>query len=175
MIKIHAGKYKGQKINITGIDSTRETASMVREAVFNSLYEVDGKVLDLFAGSGSLGITALSMGASFCYFIDNNFKATKNIKDNLDKLKISNYKVINQDYNFFLKNNLEIFDLIFLDPPYDFKEYKRLLIEVRKVLNLGGKIILEVSSKLDDILIDSLGIIKSKKYGNKKIIIYQGL
>ena len=83
MIRIHSGIYRGQTIRRVGIQTTKETASMVREAVFNSLYNIYGNVLDLFAGSGSYGITALSLGAENATFCDNNYKAFSTIKNNL--------------------------------------------------------------------------------------------
>lgn len=172
MIVIHAGKYKSKRIDRVKVKSTKETASMVREAVFNSLFKVHGKVLDLFAGSGSYGITALSLGASEAYFIENNSKAISTINSNLNKLNIK-AKVYKTDYNMFLKRNKVKFDYIFLDPPYDFKSYELLLNNIKPHLNDNSYIILEVDRKSKiDITNNSYEVIKDKNYGSKRIIIF---
>lgn len=175
MIKIHSGIYKGMNINRINIDSTRETASMVREAVFNMVYNINGNILDLFAGSGSYGITALSLGVKFVSFNDSNYKAFKGLNDNINKLKISSlmYETKNLDYSDFLKSTKIKYDYIFLDPPYKFDDYHKLLESVSKVLTDKGVIILEVEKntliKIDDL---DLEITKDKKYGIKRILIY---
>lgn len=171
MLKIHSGIYKGQMIKRVHVNTTKETASMVREAVFNSLFKIEGNVLDLFAGSGSYGITALSLGASEAYFVDSNFKAYKTIKENLNKLKIT-AKVYNKDYQEFLKHNEIKFDYVFLDPPYDFKNYEELLSSLLKHLNKNAKVILEVDKKTNINNNEKYYIIKEKNYGSKKVIIY---
>lgn len=175
MIKIHAGKYKNHYINRVKIKSTRETASLVREAVFNMINVEDKVVLDLFAGSGSYGITALSLGANNCYFIDNNKKAVLTINNNLKKLKINNnYQLYNVDYELFLKRNQTKFDVIFIDPPYNFNNYINLINTIILHLNIKGLIVLEVDNKNNLIEEANLfNIVKNKKYGNKKIIIIE--
>lgn len=173
MLKIHSGKYKGQKIARVHIETTKETASMVREAVFNSLFKIKGNVLDLFAGSGSYGITALSFGASHATFVDNNFKAFKTINNNLDKLNIK-AEVYLSDYENFLNKNKIKYDYIFLDPPYNFTNYENLLNHLIPHLNINAKIILEIDKKTklnNDII--NLPINKEKVYGSKKVIIYE--
>lgn len=171
MIKIHAGKYKNQFINRVKINSTKETASMVREAVFNSLYNINGTVLDLFAGSGSYGITSFSLGAKEVYFVEKNNKAFLTIKNNLNKLNIKG-NLYKGDYKNFLKSNKVKFDYIFLDPPYDFNNYEELLNNVYYHLNSNGHIVLEVF-KNTNIVIDNdkYFINKDKNYGSKRIII----
>ncbi|HHT55714.1 MAG TPA: 16S rRNA (guanine(966)-N(2))-methyltransferase RsmD [Acholeplasma sp.] len=171
MLKIHSGIYKGQTIKRVHVNTTKETASMVREAVFNSLFKIEGNVLDLFAGSGSYGITALSLGAHESFFVDNNIKAYKTIKDNLSKLKI-NAKVYNKDYQDFLKSNKIKFDYIFLDPPYSFNQYEELLTILLEHLNINGKVILEVDKKTSVAENEKYIILKEKNYGSKKVIIY---
>lgn len=173
MIRIHGGKYKGQFINTVPVDSTRETASMVREAVFNSLYQVEGKVLDLFAGSGSYGITALSLGANEAFFIDNNFVAVKTLTENINKLKIENAKIIKTDYQSFLKSNLIKFDLIFLDPPYKFDSYEIIMNNLKNHLNEEARIVLEVNKNTKINEIKGYTLVKEGIYGIKKVLIYK--
>jgi|SRR5690625_3451396 len=172
MIKIHAGKYKGNFINRVKIKTTKETASMVREAVFNSLYNIHGTILDLFAGSGSYGITALSLGASNAYFVENNNRAYNVVKENLKKLDLK-ANVFKCDYKTFLNRNKTKFDFIFLDPPYNFNNYEQLLLDVKNHLNNQSYIILEVD-KRTKINFDKYNneVIKDKNYGSKRIIIF---
>ncbi|VEU80864.1 16S rRNA (guanine(966)-N(2))-methyltransferase RsmD [Haploplasma axanthum] len=174
MIRIHAGKFKGNSIKRVGIDSTRETASMVREAVFNSLYQINGNVLDLFGGSGSYGFTALSLGASELTLVDVNKRACAVLNDNALKLNIlNNVKIYNKDYETFLKINTEKFDLVFLDPPYNFNSYDKLLEKISNQTTKNAKIILETDKKtnIPEAFNDFI-IIKNKTYGIKKIVIY---
>lgn len=171
MIKIHSGKLKGQNINRVLLNTTRETASMVREAVFNSLFNISGNVLDLFAGSGSYGITAYSLGATNVYFIDSNLKAYQTVKSNLAKLKINGY-VYKADYNKFLDKNTIKFDYIFIDPPFDFNKYLELIETLKSHLNKDAKVIIEIDNKTKlEINDENYEIIKEKKYGNKRVII----
>lgn len=175
MIRIHAGAFKGINIKRVKLESTKETASMVREAVFNMLYSISGNCLDLFAGSGSLGITALSLGASSVTFVDSNKKAIKTINDNLLKIK-SSQRVLNQDYLSFLKTNYEKFDLILLDPPYDFNNYEELLNIVSNHTSDHARIVLEIAkntkypTKFNNFILD-----RDKVYGSKRVIIYHNL
>lgn len=174
MIKIHGGKLKGQTIKRPKIETTKETASMVREAVFNSLYNIQGDVLDLFAGSGSYGFTAYSMGASSVVFNEYNKIAFKNLQSNASKLGITNeIELYNLDYNVFLKNNKKSFDYIFLDPPFDFGSYETLLDNVSVYTNMNAHIILEIDKKTEVIeKFKNFIISKNKTYGSKRIIIY---
>lgn len=172
MIRIHAGKYKGVNINRVKIESTKETASMVREAVFNILYHVSGNVLDLFAGSGSYGITALSLGASAATFVDSNNQAVKTINDNLRKINNQGL-VVKSDYQNFLKNNPNKYDLVFLDPPYDFTNYEEIINSLIKNLNKDAKVVLEIFNKTNiDLDLIKIRLVTNKKYGSKKILIF---
>lgn len=125
MLRIIAGKYRHLQINAPDVDSTRPTTDKVREALMSALaFDIVSKdVLDLFAGSGALGLESLSRGASSCYFVDTNLKAYKTIKDNIKSLKISEHtEVFLQDYKSFLNNNKDKkFGVVFLDPPYKMK------------------------------------------------------
>lgn len=123
MIKIIAGKYKGRNLSTPKTELTQPTKSMTRGGVFSSIQnDIVGKIcLDLFAGSGSLGIEALSRGAKAVYFNDINPLAYKCICENLKNLNIDSSFVYNDDYKKILENcrdNGAIFDIIFLDPPY---------------------------------------------------------
>lgn len=174
-MKIHAGKFRNHTINRVKTDTTKETSSIVREAVFNMIGTLKGKALDLFAGSGSYGLTAFSLGCSFVVFTDNNYLAVKTIKENVNKLNISSEtKVLKTDYQMFLNKNIDKFTYIFLDPPYSFKSYETLINNLGNHLTTDGLVILELDNKtnikLEDVKMEA---IKDKKYGIKRVIIFK--
>ena len=120
-MRVISGIYKGRNIQGFDILGTRPTMDRVKESMFAMIQnKIKGKVyLDLFAGSGSLGIEALSNGASKVYFVDNNPEVIKVLQKNLTG--IEGYEVINLDYNKALKSFRDLgikFDGIILDPPY---------------------------------------------------------
>lgn len=177
-MRITGGEFRSLKLKTVPDISTRETSEKIKEAVFNVLGSkvIDSNVLDLFAGSGAYGLEALSRNAKKCMFSDTKLSATKTILANIDTLKVkSKTEVIKNDYkniiNFNLKNNI-LFDIIFLDPPYDKINYIKLLNLVQNILNDNGVIVLELlynTELREEDLID-LEIQKTKKYGNKKIV-----
>ena len=181
-MKIISGVYKGRRLEGFDIEGTRPTMDRVKESLFaiiqNSIK--DAIVLDLFAGSGNLGLEALSNGAKYAYLVDKNKKAISTIKKNLDLLRVSNSIIFNCDYQLALKNFFEKkikFDLIFLDPPYntDYIEKSIKLIEDNNLLNDDGIIVCE-SDAIDKIIYsDVFKKVKEKKYGDKYIVLLQKL
>ena len=177
-MRVISGLYKGRNLKGFDIDGTRPTMDRVKESVFSSIqnYIDESVVLDLFSGSGNLGIEALSNGASICYFVDKNKVAINTIKENIDMLKITNYKLINDDYmnalNSFIDKNK--FDLIFLDPPYKLNCIDNIIRFVLDydLLNNNGLIICEYDSEINKEY-EELKIIKDKKYGSKYIVIFK--
>ena len=120
-MRVISGIARGTKISSIESLATRPTLDRVKESLFNILQnDIKNKVmLDLFAGSGALGIEALSRGAKKAYFCDNSKEAIKVLKQNLEKTKlIKNAIIINKDYKLALKEIKEKIDIIFLDPPY---------------------------------------------------------
>ena len=103
-MRVISGKYKGKKLQGFDIDGTRPTMDRVKESLFATIQNKieDANCLDLFAGSGALGIEALSMNAKSCDFVDNNPIAIKTIRENLINIE-NNYQVINIDYKKHLK------------------------------------------------------------------------
>lgn len=176
-MRIISGKYKGRKIEGFNIEGTRPTMDRVKESLFGSIqnYIKDSVVLDLFAGSGSLGIEALSNGAKLCYFSDNSKEAinvlNKNLKD------IDNSYVIKSDYkdalNILEEKNME-FDIIFLDPPYKLNlindSIKRIL--EYNLLNKDGILVCEYETENIDC---DLELIKEKRYGTTYVKIYKNI
>ncbi|GJF58937.1 16S rRNA (guanine(966)-N(2))-methyltransferase RsmD [Staphylococcus argenteus] len=122
-MRVIAGKHKSKSLESMEGRNTRPTMDKVKEGIFNSLYDVSGIGLDLFAGSGALGIEALSRGMDKVIFVDQNFKAVKIIKSNLENLDLVEQSEVyknNADRALKALSKREIqFDIIFLDPPYE--------------------------------------------------------
>ncbi|RMD45782.1 MAG: methyltransferase domain-containing protein [Aquificota bacterium] len=139
----------------------RPTSNIVRQALFNILYDVsDVYFADLFAGTGEIGFTALRKGAKFVIFVEKDKKRAAQIKRKIPK-DYKNYKVYSIDALKFLSTYKgEPFDVIFADPPYDYKDYKKLIELSLKKLKEGGTFILEHRSGLH------FGADKERKYGD---------
>ena len=179
-MRVISGKYKGRSLEGFSILGTRPTMDRVKESLFAMIQNKisDSCCLDLFSGSGNLGIEALSEGAKEVYFVDKNHKAYTTICHNLDKLGVGCDNVFCMDYikalNYFASLNL-VFDVIFLDPPYatDFITKSIFSIVDNRLLAQDGIIVCE-SDSLERIDIPlCLKIVKSKKYGDKVVAILQ--
>ena len=177
-MRIIAGKYKRTPIKtLEGDDITRPTKDMVKEAMFSSIQIYSDTVfLDLFSGSGSIGLEAISRGAEDVVFNDINVKACKIIKENLEHLHEDRI-VYNLDYQECL-NKLEgkTFDYIFCDPPYKFNAYEDLFFYVNKnkLLAKDGIMIIEV--RKDTLLKEEylrFKLYKEKTYGISKLMYYK--
>ncbi|MCC4274409.1 16S rRNA (guanine(966)-N(2))-methyltransferase RsmD [Marinomonas communis] len=119
-LRIIGGEWRSRQLPIIELDGLRPTTDRVRETVFNWLsFEIPGaRCLDLFSGSGALGLEALSRGAKECTFVELNRSVTQQIERNLSTLQASNGTVYNTDALSFLQANPAPFDVIFLDPPF---------------------------------------------------------
>ncbi|MBO6046864.1 MAG: 16S rRNA (guanine(966)-N(2))-methyltransferase RsmD [Erysipelotrichaceae bacterium] len=122
-MRVIAGKYRSRQLKTVDSKLTRPTTDKNKENLFNIIgpYFDGGVVLDLFAGSGGLGIEAISRGMDELYSVDKQYKAFRTIQDNIKSLGIDNAHVYKRDYRQFL-NELDAnikFDLVLLDPPYD--------------------------------------------------------
>ena len=177
-MKIVSGLYKGRNILGFDINGTRPTMDRVKESMFAMIQEYikESIILDLFSGSGNLGIEALSEGAKYAYFVDKNKKACLTIKKNLSNLNINNSHILNLDYkkalNYYKENNIK-FNIIFLDPPYETNLIEESIKQITNynLLDNNGLIICE-SDVLDKIIYDNnYQEIKSKKYGDKWVVI----
>ena len=120
-MRVITGIARGRKLKeLPGLE-TRPTTDKVKESVFNIVqFDIEGRqVLDLFAGTGQMGIEALSRGAAFCTFVDLRKEAAAVVRENLAHTRLADSaKVIQGDYLAFLTGCREKFDLVFLDPPY---------------------------------------------------------
>ena len=175
-MRVISGKYKGKSLIGFDIDGTRPTMDRIKESLFGIIqnYVKDSTVLDLFAGSGSLGIEALSNGASSCYFFDNNMELINIIKKNTKDM--NGIHIMKSDY----KNSLELlknsnikFDIIFLDPPYKLNLINDCLNKIHEydLLSEDGIIVCEYEN--ENIETNKYDLFKEKKYGSKNIKIYK--
>ena len=153
MIQVVGGKYRTRNLEDPPHLEVH-SKSIVRTGMMNALsMDLPGSIcLDLFAGSGALGIEALSRGAKFCYFCDMDGSSVEVIKKNLATLKESNAKAIHSDFAGVLNNFSDKYDIVFLDPPYAMKDvYKdvpRFLIENDR-LTQNGVVVLEYEGEVE--------------------------
>ncbi|XMB72418.1 16S rRNA (guanine(966)-N(2))-methyltransferase RsmD [Mycoplasmatota bacterium WC30] len=178
MLRIIGGFHKSRKIKEVSSKLTRPTTDRNKEAIFNILgqYFDGGVMVDLFSGSGALGIEAISRGIDEVDFVENNNLAINTIKENLNNLKITEgVSVIKLDVFDYLNTINKNFDLIIADPPYALNEYDKLLdiIASRQLLNNGGIIVFEADK--NTLLLERKGNIikyKEKVFGNTKFAFY---
>lgn len=174
-------EYKEKNYLAYNIIGTRPTMNRVKESMFASIqnYIDNSIVLDLFCGTGSLGIEALSMGASRCYFVDNNKDILRYLNKNINNLDINSKSIIvSKDYRdslLYFKNNNIKFNIILVDAPYKMEVMEEVIELVTKydLLLDNGILVLEYSfDKLKD-KYSNLELIRSKKYGDKYVNIYR--
>lgn len=181
-MRIISGIARGLKLQTLEGEDTRPTLDNVKEAIFSMLFlKCRGSfVLDLFAGSGAMGIEALSRGAESAVFVDFNPKACEVIRANLSKAKMTeSASVLNTDFLKYLKQAGEKelkFDLVFLDPPYasGFIDKALELIFEHKLLNDGGLIVCEFDSTAN-VDTKKYKILKDKRYGRVCVNILEAL
>lgn len=167
-MRIISGKYRGKKLKEFELETTKPTLDRVKESIFNLIqFDVsDAVVLDLFAGTGALGIEAISRGAKKTFLIDNNKKAISIIKENLKGIE-GDFVVQQTDYLNFLNSTKEKFDIVLLDPPYktDFGKTAIETIINNNLLSENAIIVFETSEDKEfNFNFDGLEI-KKKKYG----------
>ena len=175
MLRVIGGEFRSRKLQTLNSLDTRPTLDKTRGAIFSRIgpYFENETVLDLFAGSGALGIEAVSRGAKKAVFVDKNSNAIKVINGNIETLKIQDRtEVFFLDYERYLRECTEQFDYIFLDPPYDLDAYEKAvgLITERGLLKRRGRMILE-SRKEKRFILDDLPVTVEKEatYGISKI------
>lgn len=172
-MRVIAGKYKGRQLKAVSGNTTRPTSDKLKEAIFNMIgpYFTGGYCLDLFAGSGALGIEALSRGIDKAIFIDQSIHAVRTIRQNIATLKIENECEVYRNDAFralhILKKRKCLFDLLFLDPPYEKINYEKLLKSVMEanIMNKDGIIYIEHKPG-EKIIFSDVGysLINEKKY-----------
>jgi 16S rRNA (guanine966-N2)-methyltransferase len=171
-VRIIAGSHRGQRIAAPKGKDTRPTSDRVRENAFNLIGPVaDADVLDLFAGSGALGLEALSRGAASVTFVESDRDAVRTINANLDKLKLRG-SVLQQDAVRAASGDRRTYDLVLCDPPYDY-DHARLLPHLAKLVSTDGVLVYETSGRADPPDVPGLDVRTSRKYGSARLTLFE--
>jgi 16S rRNA (guanine966-N2)-methyltransferase len=173
-MRIISGSRKGARIAAPKGVSTRPTGDRVREAAFNLIGPVDDStVLDLFAGSGAMGIEALSRGAAGATFVESDKAACRTISQNLEKLKLTGARVVCADAVWTLRQEARAYDLVIVDAPYEsWTELEpRLAEHLPRVLAPGGLLVVETGARTEPSL--PLPIRTSRRYGSARLTLFE--
>lgn len=178
-MRVISGKYRGIKIDGYDIVGTRPTMDRVKESMFAMIQAKvkDAVVLDLFSGSGNLGIEAISNGSREVYFVDNNKIAIDTIIGNLKKMHVKeNYYVMKMDYMLALKEFKQKqihFDIVFLDPPYRSHFINEILEKLVEMDLLQDNALVVCEFDKEEVESNLLTCIKERKYSDKYVRIYR--
>jgi len=174
-MRVVAGNLRGRPIVAPEGEGTRPTTDRAREATFNSLVSLgaveDAKVVDLFAGSGAMGIEALSRGAASCAFLERDRQALDSIRHNIKTLQLTdNTTVLSGDVmtNVVALRNV---NLVLADPPYDFDRWADLLTVLNLVMAPGGVVVTESGREIQPP--EGWDVIRSKRYGRAWVAFLQ--
>ncbi|MGX9339125.1 MULTISPECIES: 16S rRNA (guanine(966)-N(2))-methyltransferase RsmD [unclassified Mycoplasma] len=176
MLRIIAGKYRSRLLKQPSSKTTRPTTDRAKEGIFSSIqFNIEGReFLDLFSGSGSFCLEALSRGAKNATCVEKDYEAYKIIIENKNSLKERNLLIINTDaLSFLSKNKDKKYDFVYLDPPFREKELLVKCIDIltlNNMINSNGKIIIETDWNNFTYKNNHYEVVKQKKYG--KIFIY---
>lgn len=176
-MKVITGSLRGRNLDtLGGDDVTRPTTQATKEALFSSIqFEIeDRKVLDLFAGSGQLGIEAISRGARHCTFVESNKSAYKIVEGNIEKCRITDKVnlVFSEAKSFLMKK--DNFDIAFLDPPYHKGLVDECLPRLTEMMSDDGVIVCETAKDENPPEeVNSWSISRQKNYGKTKLTYYR--
>lgn len=175
-VRIIGGKYRGRKLAFPDVPGLRPSTDRVRETVFNWLQSAipAANCLDLFCGSGVLGLESLSRGAKWVQFVDREKAVCKQLEDNFQILKVDNAHIFCGTAGQFLSTSKTHFDIVFLDPPFQQELLQDTCnqLEASGVLAAKAMIYLEAEFPLDRVVLpDSWAMTRSKKAG----AVYYGL
>ena len=174
-MRIVGGKYRHLLIVYPDdATHTRPTKDRVREAIFSAVGDISNfDVLDLYAGSGAMGIEALSRGASHCVFVDNSLIAIKTIKENVTNLKIpeNEYEIIKNRDLVAIDSFKQKFDLVILDPPYEEGQYEMIvnLLKEKDLLSENAIIVMEANRP---IVLENIDYKRNKEYHYGDIMVF---
>ncbi len=165
-MRVVAGDLRGRRIESPSGDATRPTTDKVREAVFNALGSLDvvegARVLDLFAGTGAMGIEALSRGAAHCVFVERDRQALDVLRRNISQLGIGDRStVVAADAHAAVVQHRDV-DLVIADPPYGYSSWSQLLRDVSAPF-----VVLESDRDIGDV--DGWATVRAKKYGRTHV------
>ena len=176
-MRVISGSARGLKLSTIDSMDTRPTLDRVKEAIFSILipYIPTESCLDLFAGSGGLGIEALSRGVESAVFVDANPECIRVIEQNVERARLKERSsIIRSDFASYLLSCKRGFDIIFLDPPYKMDRLNEILtlISDNSILNKSGIILIEADNgtKVEH---PSFNVIKEKKYGRVNVFVLE--
>jgi 16S rRNA (guanine966-N2)-methyltransferase len=171
-MRIIAGELKGRRFDAPKGTATRPTSDFVRETAFNLIGPVDAAAaIDLFAGSGGLGLEALSRGAASCVFVDSSREACRTIGANLEKLGLR-ATVLCQDALRAVSTERGPYDLVLCDPPYDFAAHDRLATHLARILAPDGLVVYQTAAAVEPAL-EGLTARTSRRYGSARLTLFE--
>jgi 16S rRNA (guanine(966)-N(2))-methyltransferase RsmD len=175
-MRIITGSARGRKLKtLEGLD-VRPTTDKVKEAIYSAIqFDIEGAtVLDLFSGSGQMGIEAISRGANMVFFVDKARASIECTKENLETVGFTKQaKIFNMDGLDFIKTTTQKFDIVILDPPYSKGIIEEVLPILETKLNQGAKVVCEHEKYLElPQAIGDLAIKKKYSYGKTEVTIY---
>ncbi len=174
-MRIIAGEHRGARIFAPKGRDTRPTSDRVREAAFELIGPVDGaSVLDLFAGSGAMGLEALSRGAESVVFVEADRDACRTIERNLAKLRVTGAAVLCRDALQVLSTERRTYDLILCDPPYELAGYAKIASHLAPLLAPDGLLVYETAAKLEPAL-TGLVVRTSRTYGSARLTLFEAI
>lgn len=173
MTRIVAGQWGGRRLETPKGEGTRPTSDRVREAMFSTLesllggWEYDSRVFDLYAGSGALGIEALSRGALTAVFVESDRRAAAVIKRNLAALGTDSGAVLRTSVEKFLDGPMDHFDVAFIDAPYDLApdRLERQIEQLKDMREPGSVIVVERSTRTPFVWPEGIEPLRDRKYG----------
>ena len=180
MMRVSTGSAKGKKLKTLEGDATRPTSERIKGAIFSSIqFEIEDRaVLDLFAGSGQMGIEALSRGARRAFFVDSSREAMEIVRDNLSACGFADKsKYLVSDFRNYIRkaSGREVFDLVFIDPPYKDKTALSALDQLRRggMLSAGAIVCLEAGEEFtgEEEELSDFEVIKNTAYGKKSFVL----
>lgn len=173
-MRIVGGEYKGRSLAGFKGNDVRPTSDQTRESLFNILqFKIRGKsFLDLFCGTGAVGIEAKSRGAERVVLNDSSRESLKIAKENLSKLKITDIEVVRSDAIAYLNTTVQKFDYIFIDAPYADDVGERAVAAAINALNDDGEIIYENEKKIERVP-DGLTLTDERKYGRARLAFFK--
>ena len=176
-LRIVAGKWRSRLLDVADVPGLRPTSERIRETLFNWLSpEIHGKhCLDLFAGTGALGLEALSRGARSVVFVEHSTRAVQKLRDNIDTLEAEGAAVLQLDASDYLRReSSDHFDIVFLDPPFAedmLSELCRLLDEQDTLAERGLVYLEQARTKPEVSLPGSWQVLKNKTAGNVRYML----
>ena len=174
-MRVLAGIYKSKKIETINSPNTRPMMSKVREAIFNSIqFMIEEKdILDLYSGSGSLGIEALSRGANYVTFVDSSKECILILKKNVESMS-NHLSIVNSSVNSFIKNSINKYKIIFYDPPFELDTgiVHDEILNIENILDINGLLIIHRHKSSEEIKFSkNYELHREKNYGQSKILI----